>query len=410
MAIANITGNILTDSGVSTSSLVSGSGTTNYVSKFTGASTLGNSLIFDNGTNVGIGTTTLGGRLDVQAGGTSAFTYYFRNSAGGYGGGVYNTGGNNTQLYLATSAGTENVLLSPSGASYFLGGSLAVGTSNPTGRLMLYSTGNVFQNIVSPSGGSTQVGINLSPSMSDGELASNPAQASIYATDSNFGANIIFANKATGAVGNALTERMRITSGGVIAIATTGKTWESSYRALELGNGFALMAHATNSDGYITSNTYYDGSWRISSQNNVRPSIFRVYDGLQLETGNSTASVGTAVATTVVFKVNISGNVTNLNNSYGQISDVSLKKDITPSTPKLDDLMKVNIVNFKFINDETEQKQIGVIAQELEEIFPSMIDIDADGLKSVKYSVFVPMLIKAIQELNDKVSALENKS
>lgn len=44
------------------------SGTTNYVSKFTGATTLGNSLIFDNGTNVGIGTTGPSYKLDVQSG------------------------------------------------------------------------------------------------------------------------------------------------------------------------------------------------------------------------------------------------------------------------------------------------------------------------------------------------------
>ncbi|MFY8248087.1 MAG: hypothetical protein ACOVJ5_00100 [Gloeomargaritales cyanobacterium] len=44
---------------------ITGTGTTNYVSKFTGATTLGNSQIFDNGTNVGIGTTTPGAKLHV---------------------------------------------------------------------------------------------------------------------------------------------------------------------------------------------------------------------------------------------------------------------------------------------------------------------------------------------------------
>ena len=43
-----------------------GSGTTNYIPKFTSVSTLGNSLIFDNGTNVGIGTTAPGAKLDVS--------------------------------------------------------------------------------------------------------------------------------------------------------------------------------------------------------------------------------------------------------------------------------------------------------------------------------------------------------
>jgi hypothetical protein len=46
---------------------VSGSGTTNYVPKWTGSTALGNSLIFDNGTNVGIGTTSPSAILDVNA-------------------------------------------------------------------------------------------------------------------------------------------------------------------------------------------------------------------------------------------------------------------------------------------------------------------------------------------------------
>jgi hypothetical protein len=57
---------------------VTGTGTTNYLPKFTGASTIGNSQIFDNGTNVGINTTTPDGKLDIaQAmsdGSASAFT------------------------------------------------------------------------------------------------------------------------------------------------------------------------------------------------------------------------------------------------------------------------------------------------------------------------------------------------
>jgi trimeric autotransporter adhesin len=51
---------------------VGGSGTTNYISKFTGSTTLGNSLIWDNGTNVGIGNTNTSYTFDVT--GTGRFT------------------------------------------------------------------------------------------------------------------------------------------------------------------------------------------------------------------------------------------------------------------------------------------------------------------------------------------------
>jgi hypothetical protein len=108
------------------------------------------------------------------------------------------------------------------------------------------------------------------------------------------------------------------------------------------------------------------------------------------------------------------GNIVNTNDSYGALSDERLKENIIDATPKLDDLMKVKVRNFNLIGEKT--KQIGVVAQELEEVFPNMID-ETKGLnpddetlyKSVKYSVFVPMLIKAIQELEARVKELENK-
>ena len=115
------------------------------------------------------------------------------------------------------------------------------------------------------------------------------------------------------------------------------------------------------------------------------------------------------------------GDLKNTNNSYGALSDERLKENIIDATPKLDDLMKVKIKTFNLKGDEL--KQIGVVAQELEEVFPGMVssaktpDSEDETLyKSVKYSVFVPMLIKAIQELkadNDilksKIETLENK-
>jgi hypothetical protein len=116
------------------------------------------------------------------------------------------------------------------------------------------------------------------------------------------------------------------------------------------------------------------------------------------------------------FRVADSGNVTNTNNSYGAISDVKLKENIVDASPKLADLMQVKVRNYNLKSDP-DHKQLGVIAQELETVFPSMVDeaIDTDEegnvlettTKSVKYSVFVPVLIKAIQELSTQLTELK---
>ena len=95
------------------------------------------------------------------------------------------------------------------------------------------------------------------------------------------------------------------------------------------------------------------------------------------------------------------------------MSDVKIKENIVNATPKLADLMQVNVRNYNLIGETT--KQIGVVAQELEEIFPGLVDEsndrDEEGnilettTKGVKYSVFVPILIKAIQELKTEFDA-----
>jgi len=134
---------------------------------------------------------------------------------------------------------------------------------------------------------------------------------------------------------------------------------------------------------------------------------------------------GYSNTSTNVFFVAGNGNVTNTNNSYGAISDVKLKENIVDATPKLADLMKVQIRQYNLKAEQT-HKQIGVIAQEIEQVFPAMVeetpDRDEKGndlgttTKSVKYSVFVPMLVKAMQEqqaliesLTTRLAALEAK-
>lgn len=109
----------------------------------------------------------------------------------------------------------------------------------------------------------------------------------------------------------------------------------------------------------------------------------------------------------------INGNLRNRNNSYGQYSDIKLKENISDATPKLEDINKLKVKNFNLKGDDL--KQIGLIAQEVEQVFPSLVEdtISPDGedIKSLKYSVLVPILIKGMQEqqviINDLKTRLE---
>jgi hypothetical protein len=92
------------------------------------------------------------------------------------------------------------------------------------------------------------------------------------------------------------------------------------------------------------------------------------------------------------------GDLFNWNNTYGSFSDIRLKENIVDATPKLQDLLKVRVVNYNLKGSPN--KCIGVIAQELEEIFPSLISEEGERekYKSVKYSCMNIMLVKALQE------------
>ena len=118
------------------------------------------------------------------------------------------------------------------------------------------------------------------------------------------------------------------------------------------------------------------------------------------------------VTSTRNLKLQFTGNgyVYNRNNSYESMSDSRLKENIVDSAPKLEDLLKVRVVNYKLKGSDP-TKYIGVLAQELEELFPNLVtelepspkDIQ-DGntikYKAVNYSSFDVILIKALQEQN----------
>ena len=57
--------------------------------------------------------------------------------------------------------------------------------------------------------------------------------------------------------------------------------------------------------------------------------------------------------------------------------------------------------------DYEEGKQIGVIAQEVEEIYPELVTTDADGFKSVDYTKLAPVLIEAIKEQQKQIDELK---
>jgi hypothetical protein len=195
------------------------------------------------------------------------------------------------------------------------------------------------------------------------------------------------------------TNRMRITSSGSVGIGT---------------------ANPSSPLHVLDSNT--SGSSFYTQATSASFAGFALELAVNRGTTNNSYYFIRASQTGVAYRFNVadSGNVTNTNGSYGAISDAKLKENIVDASPKLNKLNQLKVRNYNFIGDDL--KQIGFVAQEIEKVFPSIVetatDRDKEGndlgttTKSIKITVLIPMLVKAIQEqtqiINDIKTELDN--
>jgi trimeric autotransporter adhesin len=83
----------------------------------------------------------------------------------------------------------------------------------------------------------------------------------------------------------------------------------------------------------------------------------------------------------------------------------------TPDDPSTEKLQRVRGVTWEWKDDAPDdakdQPGMGVIAQEVERVFPELVTTDEQGRKKVNYFGLIGPLIEAVKELDARVSALE---
>ena len=187
------------------------------------------------------------------------------------------------------------------------------------------------------------------------------------------------------------TERLRIVSGGRLFVGTTA---------------------AININGVTTGHTFNqvdDYKWTVGIRCELTNKV-----GLAVRYaagGNDHDAYLFVKDSTVRFRVNSAGDVANANNSYGQVSDVSLKENIVDANSQWNDVKNVKVRNFNF-KAETglfTHTQIGVVAQEIETVSPKLVYENEEGTKEVRYSVLHMKAIKALQEAMTRIETLETE-
>ena len=94
----------------------------------------------------------------------------------------------------------------------------------------------------------------------------------------------------------------------------------------------------------------------------------------------------------------------------GQISDKRLKDNVHDTTDGLEKILKLKPKEYNFkpeVDGSGGEVHSGFIAQDLEKLFPSVVNTDPQtGVKLVKHEELIPKIVKAIQELHGKMGSM----
>jgi hypothetical protein len=94
--------------------------------------------------------------------------------------------------------------------------------------------------------------------------------------------------------------------------------------------------------------------------------------------------------------------------TFHATSDVVKKENIQTISGALESIDELRGVSYNLKTDETKKTHHGVIAQEIEKIFPDMV-AGEEGNKSVAYMEIIGVLVEAVKDLKKRVEELENK-
>ena len=417
---------------------VTGTGTTNYLPKFTGTSTLGNSLIYDDGSKITITTGNTSLILDTTSSIYDASLRFNNNSSAtqwaimqagpaAVSGGGLNTYTTGAYPMIFGTNSTERIRISSAG-------NIGINTSNPSDKLdvrgymrlsgaageapqfNIFTNGQTNNNVTLAQGWSTStdnVGYLYNRANADFVFGTNNTEririSGAGETKITGVGNVLILSKANGypalawqgatytnviesgdnymAFYQSGSERMRLNSSGKLLIGTTTGVMSPTVK---------LETYQTNDQHGIVSiiaagngNAAFMGRIDASTSN---------YFGAFLYNGSWIGTINTTSGTSV-----------NYNTTY---SDIRKKKNFELWDENIIDSFKtLNPKKYNLISQlDDEEKIKGFIAQELAEKFPEAYPIDHEGFYSFNPSGMVVYLMKAIQELSAKVSALENKS
>jgi hypothetical protein len=436
---------------------------TNYILKATGT-TIGNSLIWDNGTNVGIGnqgTTyklevtgtgyfsgilTTGSNVGVGVTPSNGWVNGYALEVGFVGSAVWGRYVNEFHLtnnYYYSASTTSRLYASTAPASdYEQYNGIHTWSTAPSGtintavtltpRMTITNAGNVGIGTSSPVTTNLVGALTIVKSYNGDTPTSTTAQAyygtqsSLYLFGRNAGVSIISNNIEEGkiAFGNASTPIYASITTGSGTSSVGGDMYfkvGSDTERMRITSGgnvginnttpstyLDVSNNGTNNNAYITTrNTGINGYRSGAIFTNSAAGGLSWY---LVSTNNGDGDWGGgkfAISTNNAVGVYLNGSTAT---TWTGQSDIRLKDIDSEIENAIDKVNKLRGVRFTWKSDETKKMQVGLIAQEVKEVLPEAVDFEEgneDYKMGVQYTDIIPLLVNAIKELSAKVETLE---
>ena len=358
----------------------------------------------------------------------------------------YSSGGNHIWYTESSGTWTERMRLTS-------GGNVGIGTTNPLGKLHVNNdvVGSDSSFVVKLSG---NVGIGTTAPTSKLGVVGNLAVGSTYGTlAAPTGGAIIQGDVGIGTTAPISALNIRGFSGGTGGDPLAGYTrnvviggpYNQAYNS---GNATLLEIRDYSNDGgdnvypiYVCDeNSYVDFFLRAGTTNSnsnalayfgarvgigtMAPTsrlgvvgnlaVGGTYGSLAAPTGGAIIEGNVGIGTTtpnerlsVVGNICATGNINGNSATCG--SDIRWKKDLKPLENTLEKISQLKPVYYYWKKDEfpdkhfTDKRQIGLIAQDMQKVFPELVVEDKEGYLSVDYSRFTSVLLKAIQEQQQQI-------